>query len=438
MCIFNRNAQFIHSQGSISYTVPENLGPTASPLSMEPTATMFPSYSPTSSPLPEDTDSPTILPTSILTSSPAPSELLTRSPSTQPVTLAPMSSSPTSSHDPTYSFDQASIIFSVNSTISLSGFDYNSEADVQVLVDTIIDVASGGLSPITQRVQNVELLSIDGSPSQQTDGSHGQTTSVPDLKIASDSPEKKKKKRIKKEKNPKKAENLARKGEPKQTFPGRWQLHNRNLQAQTADYTLYIQELCTDVPCQQLVLTTNIIGDVTDHMLQEVSNGGFTAVLRNNARVCGDECSAIQDASVTGGTFDEENASVGIDTVTPTLSPTLRVSAAPSLSITPTVKNSDEPSTSLSPSAHPTKNLTSSPTSSISTSLSPTTTPVKWFLNWNIVLCQKECEGEYPCAGMDAPFWADTYDTVDECCNLEFPYPAHQEQCKLASKQWGV
>ena len=404
---------------------------------MEPTATMFPSYSPTSSPLPEETDSPTILPTSILTSSSAPSELPTRSPSTQPVTLAPMSSSPTSSHDPTYSFDQASIIFSVNSTISLSGFDYNSEADVQVLVDTIIDVASGGLSPTTQRVQNVELLSINGSPSQQTDGSHGQTTSVSDLKIASDSP-KKKKKRIKKEKNPKKAENLARKGEPKHTVPSRWQLHNRNLQARTADYTLYIQELCTDVPCQQLVLTTNIIGDVTDHMLQEVLNGGFTAVLQNNARVCGDDCSAIQDASITGGTFDEENASVGIDTVTPTLSPTLRVSAAPSLSITPTVKKSDEPSTSLSPSAHPTKNPTSSPTSSSSTSLSPTTTPVKWFLNWNIVLCQKECEGEYPCAGMDAPFWADTYDTVDECCNLEFSYPAHQEQCKLASKQWGV
>lgn len=303
------------------------------------------------------------------------------------------------------------------------------------MATTIMDVSFGGLVLHTQRVFKVELLSIDSNPSQQTDGSQGQMTSILDidLKIARDSH--KKKKREKTEKIPKKVKNLLRKGEPKKEVPSQWQLHDRNLQAQPVVYILYVQELCMDIPCQQLAQTTSIIDDVTGHMLQEVSNGGFTAVLRNNARMCGDNCS--QDASVTGVTFDKENTSVGINTVTPTLSPTVRASAAPSLSIIPTVKKSDEPSASLSPSEDLTKNPTISPTSS-SKSLSPTFTPVKWFLNWNIVLCQKECQGEYPCAGMDAPFWADLYDTVDECCNLEFSYPPHQEQCKLASKQWGV
>jgi len=434
-------------QGGISYTVPEKGGPTASPSSMKPTSAI-PSYSPTSStyfPTQFPTASPTLLatvpptlssePSATPPTSSAPSELPTRSPSTRPVTLAPTSISPTYSHVPTYSFDEASILVSIDATISLSDFDYTSEADAQILATTIMDVSFGGLVLHTQRVFKVELLSIDSNPSQQTDGSQGQMTSILDidLKIARDSH--KKKKREKTEKIPKKVKNLLRKGEPKKEVPSQWQLHDRNLQAQPVVYILYVQELCMDIPCQQLAQTTSIIDDVTGHMLQEVSNGGFTAVLRNNARMCGDNCS--QDASVTGVTFDKENTSVGINTVTPTLSPTVRASAAPSLSIIPTVKKSDEPSASLSPSEDLTKNPTISPTSS-SKSLSPTFTPVKWFLNWNIVLCQKECQGEYPCAGMDAPFWADLYDTVDECCNLEFSYPPHQEQCKLASKQWGV
>jgi len=70
---------------------------------------------------------------------------------------------------------------------------------------------------------------------------------------------------------------------------------------------------------------------------------------------------------------------------------------------------------------------------------SPSKSPsVKWFMNWNVVLCQKECQGGYPCAGTDAPFWADMYDTVDECCDVEFSLASHQQRCKFASKQWGV
>merc|ERR1719491_1925548 len=133
----------------------------------------------------------------------------------------------------------------------------------------------------------------------------------------------------------------------------------------------------------------------------------------------------MQNAKADGGSFDEGTTS--ISTETPTASP-VSSTQPPTASHVPTLRGSSAPSTSPVPTAGPTSTPSGRP-STDSATMSPTTSPAQWFMNWDVVLCQRDCEGEYPCGGRPE-FWNDLYDTVELCCEGEFGGATHREQCK--------
>eukprot|EP00581_Thalassiosira_minuscula_P032659 CAMPEP_0183774732 /NCGR_PEP_ID=MMETSP0739-20130205/42698_1 /TAXON_ID=385413 /ORGANISM="Thalassiosira miniscula, Strain CCMP1093" /LENGTH=258 /DNA_ID=CAMNT_0026016129 /DNA_START=299 /DNA_END=1075 /DNA_ORIENTATION=+ len=67
--------------------------------------------------------------------------------------------------------------------------------------------------------------------------------------------------------------------------------------------------------------------DVTSYLFEQISRGGFTSILQNNALQCGDGCEEMQNAVVIDGSFGEEETLVL--TNKPSQKPTRRRSRKP-------------------------------------------------------------------------------------------------------------
>lgn len=104
----------------------------------------------------------------------------------------------------------------------------------------------------------------------------------------------------------------------------------------------------------------------------------------------------------------------------------------PSILSGPTVHTSKVPSTSNVPTAKPT--LVPSDTSQPSDM--PTaedTAAAQWFMDWDILSCRKDCNGNFPCGG-SAHSWTSLYNTVQACCAGSFQsYPKFASQCEVVS-----
>lgn len=104
----------------------------------------------------------------------------------------------------------------------------------------------------------------------------------------------------------------------------------------------------------------------------------------------------------------------------------------PSVSSGPTVHASNIPSTSNVPTAKPT--LIPSDTSQPSDM--PTaedTAAAQWFMDWDILRCRKDCNGNFPCGG-SAHSWTSLYDTVQACCAGSFQrHPGIAVLCEVTS-----
>lgn len=107
-----------------------------------------------------------------------------------------------------------------------------------------------------------------------------------------------------------------------------------------AYYDLILEETCLaeDPNCAETLATTTMYEDVASHFAQAISDGGFTATLRDVARECGTpSCAGIEVATIVGGALGEEVEITivvpGEETGGPTQSP---AGATPAPSLAPT------------------------------------------------------------------------------------------------------
>lgn len=168
-----------------------------------------------------------------------------------------------------------------DNTLQLIDFNVATSATLEVVTETITEVAMGGLMEEIQRVEDVLISSIELISEDKGDEDVVNT--------------------------------------------------RRRLQQGVTTkitYDLILDELCRSISCEELAQTTTMGADVTSYMSDEITNGGFTAVLQVNAEECGAECNEIQNAQVTDGTFGDDD--VEVVTSMPTRNPTRKPSLRPS------------------------------------------------------------------------------------------------------------